>query len=119
MENNLTHQKLPFVHAFNSLVVMALDSMLRRANRAQAGIQRLHDQALVGAARSRVGIRLGLPAFSKPDDDTGRRSGEDALAGGGWRGALVGALKIVENRGLTSLLTLVRSRTIWHQTIKE
>ena len=44
---------------WKSLVVMAVDSMLRRANRAQAGIQRLHDQALVGAERSRVGIRLG------------------------------------------------------------
>jgi hypothetical protein len=54
---------------------MAVDSMLRRANRAQAGIQRLHDQALVGAERSRVGIRLGLPALSKPDDDTGTSRG--------------------------------------------
>src|SRR5579863_9744316 len=34
--------------------------MLRRASRAQSGIQRLHDQALVGAERSRVGIWLGL-----------------------------------------------------------
>jgi len=51
-----------------ALVVMAVDSMLRRANGAQAGIQRLHDQALVGAERSRVGIRLGLPGLSKPDD---------------------------------------------------
>jgi len=50
--------------------------MLRRANGAQAGIQRLHDQALVGAERSRVGIRLGLLAFSKPDDDTGTNRGE-------------------------------------------
>ena len=41
-----------------ALVVMAVDSMLRRANRAQAGIQRLHDQALVGAELSRVGIHL-------------------------------------------------------------
>src|ERR1039458_6815218 len=64
------------VAAFNSLVVMAVDSMLRRADRAQAGIQRLHDQALVGAERSRVGIRLGPPAFSKPDDDTGTSRGE-------------------------------------------
>jgi hypothetical protein len=58
-----------------ALVVMAVDSMLRRANRAQAGIQRLHDQALVGAERSRVGIQLGLLALSKPDDDTGKFSG--------------------------------------------
>jgi hypothetical protein len=29
----------------NPLAVMALDSMLRRANRAQAGSQRLHGQA--------------------------------------------------------------------------
>jgi len=50
---------------------MAVDCMLRRGNRAQAGIQRLHDQALVGAERSRVGIRLGLYVLSKPDDDTG------------------------------------------------
>jgi hypothetical protein len=50
--------------------------MLRRAKRAQAGIQRLHDQALVGAECSRVGIRLGLPALSKPDDDTGTSCGE-------------------------------------------
>ena len=61
------------------LVVMAVDSMLRGANRAQAGIQRLHDQALVGAERSRVGIRLGLRAFSKPDDDTGTSRGENAF----------------------------------------
>jgi hypothetical protein len=71
----LTPQKRPSLVAFNSLVVMAVDSMLRRANRAQAGIQRLHDQALVGAERSRVGIQLGLLALSKPDDDTGKFSG--------------------------------------------
>ena len=47
-----------------------------KGNGAQAGIQRLHDQALVGAERSRVGIRLGLPALSKPDDDTGTLRGE-------------------------------------------
>jgi hypothetical protein len=50
--------------------------MLRRANRAQAGIQRLHDQALVGAESSRVGIRLGLRVLSKPDDNMGMRSGD-------------------------------------------
>jgi hypothetical protein len=61
----LTPQKRPFLPAFNSLVVMAVDSMLRRANWAQAGIQRLNDEALVGAERSRVGIRLGLRS-SKP-----------------------------------------------------
>jgi hypothetical protein len=55
--------------------MMAVGSMLRRANRAQAGIQRLYDQALVGAERSRVGIQLGLLALSKPDDDTGKFSG--------------------------------------------
>jgi hypothetical protein len=65
-----------FPPVFNSLVVMTVDSMLRKANRAQVGIQRLHDQALVGAERSRVGIRLGLPALSKPDDDTGTSRGE-------------------------------------------
>jgi hypothetical protein len=58
------------------LVVMAVDSMLRRANRAQAGIQRLHDQALVGSERSRVGMWLGLPVWRKPDANTGTRSGE-------------------------------------------
>jgi hypothetical protein len=72
----LTPQKRPSLTAFNFLVVMAVESMLRRANGAQAGIQRLHDQALVGAERSRVGIRLGLLAFSKPDDDTGTNRGE-------------------------------------------
>jgi hypothetical protein len=51
-----------------SLVVMA-----------KAGIQQLHDQALVGAARSRVGIWLGLGDFSKPDDHTGTRSRESAI----------------------------------------
>ena len=56
----LTLQKRSSLVAFNSLVVMAVDSMLRRGNRVQAGIQRLHDQALVGAERSRVGIWLGL-----------------------------------------------------------
>ena len=49
---------------------------MRRGNRAQAGIQRLHDQALIGPERSRVGIRFGLRDLSKPDDDTGTRSGE-------------------------------------------
>ena len=47
-----------------------------KGGRAQAGIQRLHDQALVGAERSRVGIRLGLPALSKPDANTGTSRGE-------------------------------------------
>ncbi len=48
---------------------MAVDSMLRRANRAQAGIQRLHDQALIGAERSRVGIppSPGHGGTSRPD----------------------------------------------------
>ena len=55
------------------------------ADRAQSGIQRLHDQALVGAERSRVGIRLGFPAFSKPDDDTGTSRRENAFIRGGWR----------------------------------
>ena len=50
-----------------------------KGNRAQAGIQQLHDQALVGAARSRVGIWLGLGDFSKPDDHTGTRSRESAI----------------------------------------
>jgi hypothetical protein len=64
-----------YVVGANSLVMMAVGSMLRRANRAQAGIQRLYDQALVGAGFSRVGIQLGLLALSKPDDDTGKFSG--------------------------------------------
>ena len=68
--------KAPSLPVFNSLVVMAVDSMLRRGNRAQAGIQRLHHQALVGAECSRVGIWLGLSASSKPDTNTGRRKGE-------------------------------------------
>jgi hypothetical protein len=55
---------------------MAVDSMLRRANRAQVGIQRLHDQALVGAKCSRVGIWLGLPISSKPDASTGTQRGK-------------------------------------------
>jgi hypothetical protein len=64
---------------------MAVDSMLRRANRAQAGIQRLHDRALVGAERSRVGIRLGLRALSKPDDDMGTSRGENVFSRvSGW-----------------------------------
>jgi hypothetical protein len=54
---------------------MAPDSMLRMANRAQAGIQRLHDQALVGAESSRDGIWLGPPVRRKPDANTGTRSG--------------------------------------------
>ena len=57
---HLTPKKRLSFPAFYSLAVMAVDSMLRGENRAQAGIQRLHDQALVGAGRSRVGIRLGL-----------------------------------------------------------
>jgi hypothetical protein len=55
-KTTLTAQKRPSLSAFNSLVVTAVDSMLRRANRAQAEIQGHHDQALVGAERSRVGI---------------------------------------------------------------
>jgi hypothetical protein len=47
-----------------------------RAAGAQSWGQGRHDQALVGAKRSRVGNWLGLPVFSKPDDDTGTRSGE-------------------------------------------
>ena len=54
--------------------------MFAHGDRAQAGIQRLHDQALVGAERSRVGIRLGLRALSKLDDDTGTSRGENALS---------------------------------------
>lgn len=38
---------------FISLVVMPVDSILRKGNWAQAGIRRLHDQAPVGAKRSR------------------------------------------------------------------
>jgi hypothetical protein len=72
----LTPQEQFSLPAFNSLVVMAVGSMLRRANGTQSGIQRLHHQALVGAERSRVGIRLGLPALSKPDADTGTSRGE-------------------------------------------
>jgi hypothetical protein len=52
----LTPKKRLSFPAFYSLAVMAVDSMLRGENRAQAGIQRLHDRALVGAERSRVGI---------------------------------------------------------------
>ena len=53
-----------------------------KGNRAQTGIQRLHDEALVGAERSRVGIppspglrrtgRLGLYALCEPDDPPSR-----------------------------------------------
>jgi len=49
-EYNIASPRPAFLPAFNALVVMAVVSMLRRANGAQAGIQRLHDQALVGAA---------------------------------------------------------------------
>ena len=47
-----------------------------RASGERSWEQCRHDQALVGAERSRVGIRLGLRAFSKPDDDTGTLRGE-------------------------------------------
>jgi hypothetical protein len=77
----MTPQKPP-TPDFVPLVVMAVDSMLRRANRAQAGIQRLHDQALVGAERWRFGIRLGLGGLSKPDDKTGMSRGEFLWAKG-------------------------------------
>jgi len=46
------------------------------AERAQSWGQGRHDQALVGAERSRVGIWLGLCVRSKPDANTGTRSGE-------------------------------------------
>jgi hypothetical protein len=58
-KTTLTPETQPCLPAFNSLVVMAVDSMLRKANRAQAGIQRLHDQALVGAACPAVGFAKG------------------------------------------------------------
>jgi hypothetical protein len=50
-----------------------------KGDRAQAGMQRLHHKALVGAERSRVGIWLGLHVLRKPDDDTGTRSGESLM----------------------------------------
>jgi hypothetical protein len=50
-------------------------SVVREAG-AQSWGQGRHDQAHVGAEYSRVGIRLGLRAVSKLDDDTGRRSEE-------------------------------------------
>jgi hypothetical protein len=40
-------------------MVMAVDSMLRRAGGAQAGIQPLHDQAPVGAACPAAGFAKG------------------------------------------------------------
>ena len=58
------------------LVVTALTPVLRGWTGRNAGVNDDHDQALVGAERSRVGIRLGLRAFSKPDDDTGTSRGE-------------------------------------------
>ena len=79
-------------------------------DRAQAGIQRLHDQALVGAERSRVGSRLGLHALSKPDDDMGTSRRENAF---------IPVFKFVENWGLTMLLMVLISPTIWHKTIKK
>jgi hypothetical protein len=78
---------------------MALDSMLRTGNRAQAGIQRLHDQALVGAERSRVGIWLGLHVRSKPDDKTGTRSRESLMVSA----SLMIAISVAENFVKTQL----------------
>jgi len=107
-KTTLTPQKRPSLTAFNFLVVMAVESMLRRANGAQAGIQRLHDQALVGAERSRVGIRLGLPALNKPDDDTGRRSG-------GQSSCLNNSAKSWQNDGksIGQQLWSVNATSIW------
>src|ERR1700733_13790700 len=54
-----------------------IGSRFARAGRAQSWGQRRHDQALVGAERSRVGIRLGLPVPSKPHANPGTFSGEN------------------------------------------
>jgi hypothetical protein len=63
---------------------------------AQCWGQWRHDQALVGAERSRVGIWLGLHDLSKPDDNTGTRSGEAWLRSCpmGTGPALAGCLKM-------------------------
>jgi len=49
-----------------------------KAAGAQSCGQCRHHQALVGAERARVGIRLGLHVLSKPDDDTGTSRGGKA-----------------------------------------
>ena len=49
-----------------------------KAAGAQSCGQCRHHQALVGAERARVGIRLGLHVLSKPDDDTGTSRGESS-----------------------------------------
>jgi len=63
-----------------------------KGNREQAGIQRLHDQALVGTERSRVGIWLGLCALSKLDDPPSQRLWRDRQHGNAERGKSATAL---------------------------
>ena len=77
-KSRLTVQRRFSVPAFKSLVVMAVDSMLRGADTAQAGIQRLHDQALVKAECSRVGIAPspGLPPSPGLREQDGGQRGE-------------------------------------------
>jgi hypothetical protein len=48
-------------------VVAALAPVLRRKPGRNAGDKDDTTNVLVGAERSRVGIRLGLPVLSKPD----------------------------------------------------
>jgi len=69
---------LPFPsNAFNSQVVMAADSMLRRAKWAQAGSRRLHDQADYGDSASltfEASSFKGNQTSVSPKGDVFRRS---------------------------------------------
>jgi hypothetical protein len=61
-----------------------IDPSIARVDGAQGWGQCRHDQALVGAERSRVGIRLGLRVLSKPYDNTGTRRGKSESGRGTW-----------------------------------
>ena len=82
------------------MVVSDFEPIPRGGDGARCWVQIRHDQALFGAERSRVGIRLGLRAFSKADDSPSSRLRRDreygdapllcekggVMRGAGWAG---------------------------------
>jgi hypothetical protein len=65
------------------LVVTALTPVLRGWKGRKAGVNDDHDQALIGAERSRVGIRLGLVFLASRMTTRERVGGNSSGAGSG------------------------------------
>jgi hypothetical protein len=63
------------------LVVSDLKPVPRGGGGARCWLQIQHDQAVVGAERSRIGIRLALHVSSKLNANTGTRRGENPSVG--------------------------------------